>query len=108
MECPNQERMMKSFDERNLPNFDVFVPATIRLFMRQGVPRIELIRCQKPLTMANRIAVATGRILLAKSDAVFANDSILQTSGHIVFHPFSAIRFRILSSGSRAMEMVCG
>jgi len=43
--------------------------------MRQGVPRLNLGRCQKPLGVGSGNAAATGRILLEKADAAFADES---------------------------------
>jgi len=48
VECPNLEQM-KRFDESNLPDLDVVVLAALELFMRRGVLRLDLGRCQKPL-----------------------------------------------------------
>jgi len=44
MECPNLEQV-KRFDGSNLPGLDVVVFAALELFMRQGVPRLDLGRC---------------------------------------------------------------
>jgi hypothetical protein len=61
MECPNLEQM-KRFDESNLPDLDVVVLAALELFMRQGVPRLDLGRCQKPLVVGSGNAAATGAV----------------------------------------------
>ena len=68
MEWPNLERM-KRFDESSLPDLDEVVLAALELFMRQGVPRLDLGRCKKPLVVGSGNAAATGRILLEKADA---------------------------------------
>ncbi|MCX6898312.1 MAG: hypothetical protein NT105_06385 [Verrucomicrobia bacterium] len=57
---------MQRFGESNLPDFDGVVLAALKLFMRQGVPRLDLGRCKKPLVVGSGNAAATGRILLEK------------------------------------------
>jgi len=69
---------MKRFDESNQPNLDVVVLAALELFMRQEVPRLDLGRCKKPLVVSSGNAAATGRILLEKADAVFADERIYE------------------------------
>ena len=78
MECPNPEQTRR-FDESNLPDLDGVVLAALELFMRQGVPRLDLGRCKKPLVVGSGNAAATGRILPEKASAVFG-----QTIGPIV------------------------
>ena len=54
---------------------DVVVLAALQLFMRQGVPRLDLGRYKKPLVAGSGNAAATGTILLEKADAVFTDES---------------------------------
>lgn len=58
MECPNLEQK-KRFEESNLPDLDVVVLAALELFMRQGVPRLDLGRGEKPLVVGSGNAAAT-------------------------------------------------
>jgi hypothetical protein len=58
MECPNLEQI-KRFDESNRLDLDGVVLAALDLFMRQGVPRLDLGRCQKPLVAGSGKAAAT-------------------------------------------------
>ena len=52
MECPNMEQM-KRFDERNLPDLDAVVLTAFELFMRQGLPRLDLGHLKKPLVVGS-------------------------------------------------------
>jgi hypothetical protein len=55
------------------------VLAALELFMRQGGPRLDLGRCQKPLAVGSGNAAATGRILLEQANAVFADESTYES-----------------------------
>jgi len=56
---------MKPFDESNLPDLDVVVRAAPELFMRQGVPRLDLGRCQIPVVV-DRSGKDRGRRMILK------------------------------------------
>lgn len=60
MECPNLEQM-KRFDESHLPDLDGVVFAALEQFMWQGLPRLDLGRCPKPLVVGSGNSAAGGK-----------------------------------------------
>ncbi len=67
---------MNSFTLRNIPNLDVCVLAALELFTAVTLPKIK-IPYKRPLVVGSGNAAATGRILFANRDAVFADESTI-------------------------------
>jgi hypothetical protein len=67
-------KVMKTFDEKSIPTLDVAVLAALELFMKQDLPKIE-VPYKRPLVVGSGNAEATGRIVFANYDAVYASES---------------------------------
>lgn len=65
---------LDTFDITSLPNLDVVVLGALELFQSAALPRID-IDFKRPLVVGSGNAEATGRIIFADSDAIFASES---------------------------------
>jgi hypothetical protein len=69
---------MQTFTLKNIPNLDVCVLAALELFSKQPLPKIN-IPYKRPLVVGSGNAIATGRIIFEKFDAIFADESTVDT-----------------------------
>lgn len=69
---------LNSFDINSLPNLDVAVLGALELFQSAALPRLA-IDYKRPLVVGSGNAEATGRIIFANSDALFASESDYQS-----------------------------
>lgn len=69
---------LDSFDIMSLPNLDVAVLGALELFQSSALPRLD-IGFRRPLVVGSGNAEATGRIIFANSDAIFASESDYQS-----------------------------
>jgi hypothetical protein len=67
-------KIMNSFNENNLPNLDVCVLAALELFSSIEIPNVS-IPYKRPLVVGSGNAIASGKIIFAKTDAIFADES---------------------------------
>ena len=65
---------LQTFDLTNLPTLDTVVLGALEMLAAEPVPRLEL-SCRRPLVVGSGNAEATGRIIFADTDAVFASES---------------------------------
>lgn len=65
---------LNTFDINSLPNLDTVVLGALELFQTTPLPRLD-IDFKRPLVVGSGNAEATGRIIFANSDAVFASES---------------------------------
>lgn len=66
--------ILRNFDLASLPNLDTVVLGALEMLASEQVPRIT-VRGKRPLVVGSGNAEATGRILFADTDAVFASES---------------------------------
>jgi hypothetical protein len=71
-------KIMQNFTLKNIPNLDVCVLAALELFAEEKVPKMK-IRYKRPLVVGSGNAAATGRIVFAEKDAVFADESSFES-----------------------------
>lgn len=69
---------LNAFDINSLPNLDTAVLGALELFQTTPLPRLD-IDFKRPLVVGSGNAEATGRIIFANSDAVFASESDYQS-----------------------------
>ncbi len=69
---------LNTFDINSLPNLDTAVLGALELFQTTPLPRLD-IDFKRPLVVGSGNAEATGRIIFANSDAVFASESDYQS-----------------------------
>lgn len=69
---------LNTFDLNSLPNLDVVVLGALELFQSAALPQID-ITFKRPLVVGSGNAEATGRIIFANSDAIFASESDYQS-----------------------------
>jgi len=67
--------ILNTFDIHSLPNLDVVVLGALELFASTSLPKIDLSTYKRPLVVGSGNAEATGRIIFADIDAVFASES---------------------------------
>lgn len=70
--------ILNTFDINSLPNLDLVVLGALELFQTTALPRLD-IEFKRPLVVGSGNAEATGRIIFANSDAVFASESDYQS-----------------------------
>jgi len=73
---PNLE-IMTSFDVSNIPDLDTCVLGALELFQKEKIPEMN-ISYERPLVVGSGNAEATGRIIFADRDAIFASESNLE------------------------------
>lgn len=69
---------LNTFDINSLPNLDTVVLGALELFQATTLPKID-IQFKRPLVVGSGNAEATGRIIFANSDAIFASESDYQS-----------------------------
>jgi hypothetical protein len=69
---------MQTFTLKNIPNLDICVLAALELFSKQPLPKIK-IPYKRPLVVGSGNAIATGRIIFSKKDAIFADESTVDS-----------------------------
>ena len=67
--------MMNSFTLEDLPDLDEVVLAALEMIEERDVPTLDIKQFHRPLVVGSGNAEATGRIIFADSDAVFASES---------------------------------
>ncbi len=67
--------ILETFTIDNLPNLDTVVVGALELFTKVDVPVLNVHQYSRPLVVGSGNAEATGRIIFALSDAVFASES---------------------------------
>ena len=67
--------LLDSFTADSLPNLDTVVLGALELLEREAIPRIDTNTYKHPLVVGSGNAEATGRIIFADSDALFASES---------------------------------
>lgn len=65
---------LDTFDITTIPNLDVVVLGALELFQAAALPKID-ISFKRPLVVGSGNAEATGRIIFANTDAIFASES---------------------------------
>lgn len=65
---------LDTFDINSIPNLDVVVLGALELFQSTELPKID-IHFKRPLVVGSGNAEATGRIIFANTDALFASES---------------------------------
>jgi hypothetical protein len=73
--------IMQTFTLKNIPNLDICVLAALELFCDVSVPAVR-IPFKRPLVVGSGNAIATGRIVFSKKDAVFADESTVERTLH--------------------------
>jgi len=66
---------MNSFTIDDLPDLDEVVLAALEMLAERSIPEIDPAKFHRPLVVGSGNAEATGRIVFADSDAVFASES---------------------------------
>ncbi|HET8689847.1 MAG TPA: hypothetical protein VFL81_00185 [Candidatus Saccharimonadales bacterium] len=66
---------LNSFSLESLPDLDVVVLGSLELLADRQLPKIDASNFKRPLVVGSGNAEATGRIIFAESDAVFASES---------------------------------
>ena len=83
MEQPNREKL-KNFDIDSLPSLDTVVLGALEMLATETVPTLDVSAFKRPLVVGSGNAEATGRILFAETDAIFASESSVDDKlGHI-------------------------
>ncbi len=67
--------ILRRFTINDLPDLDVAVLGALEMLATQELPHIDISSFERALVVGSGNAEATGRILFAKSDAVFASES---------------------------------
>ena len=83
MEQPNRD-ILKNFDTNSLPSLDTVVLGALEMLAAETVPALDVTSFKRPLVVGSGNAEATGRILFAETDAIFASESSVDDKlGHI-------------------------
>jgi hypothetical protein len=69
------KEIMQTFFLPHIPTLDVAVEAALELFSEKKLPKFDPKKFKRPLVIGSIGAEATGKILFANTDAVFANES---------------------------------
>lgn len=67
--------IMNNFNLDNLPDLDQAVLASLEMIRDRTVPRLDVTAYTRPLVVGSGNAEATGRIIFAESDAIYASES---------------------------------
>ncbi|MGH7240192.1 MAG: hypothetical protein ACREHG_09055, partial [Candidatus Saccharimonadales bacterium] len=67
--------LLGNFDIDSLPDLDTVVLGALEMLAEQMVSRIDTDEFKRPLVVGSGNAEATGRIIFAETDAVFASES---------------------------------
>lgn len=68
-------RILDAFDLKNIPDLDVAVLGALELFQKEHVPKLGVSTYKRPLVVGSGNAEATGKIIFANLNAVFASES---------------------------------
>ena len=68
-------QIMKSFDEKNLPDLPEVLLGALELFIKEGLPKIEFKNFKRPLIIGSGNAIVTGEVLFEDKDAIFADEN---------------------------------
>lgn len=71
----SNRQLLQTFDLGSLPNLDTVVLGALELFASRDLPSVDISGFKRPLVVGSGNAEATGRILFADSDAIFASES---------------------------------
>ena len=71
---PNRETL-RNFDINSLPSLDTAVLGALEMLANEQVPSVDISSFKRPLVVGSGNAEATGRIIFAETDAVFASES---------------------------------
>lgn len=74
MQQPNID-ILKTFTIDSLPSLDVAVQGALEMLASHDVPALDISNFHRPLVVGSGNAEATGRIIFAETDAVFASES---------------------------------
>lgn len=66
---------LNGFDIDSLPSLDTVVLGALEMLEEREIPKINLEGIKKPLVVGSGNAEATGRIIFAETDAIFASES---------------------------------
>jgi hypothetical protein len=67
--------IMNSFTEKNLPGLKTTILGALELFIKKGLPTIEMPRFKKPIIMGSGNAEVTARLLFHDTEAIFVNEN---------------------------------
>ena len=67
--------LLQTFDINSLPNLDTVVLGALEMLSTQTLPAIDVSGYKRPLVVGSGNAEATGRIIFAETDALFASES---------------------------------
>ena len=67
--------ILKDFTIDSLPDLDVAVLGALEMLSSQNVPTLDVSKYHRPLVVGSGNAEATGRIIFAETDAIFASES---------------------------------
>tara|TARA_Y100000310_G_scaffold345863_1_gene471786 strand:+ start:49266 stop:50183 length:918 start_codon:yes stop_codon:yes gene_type:complete len=70
--------IMKSFGVKNMPDLDTCVLAALELFSSTKVPKVK-IPFKRSLVVGSGNAIASGKIIFSKKDAIFADESSIDS-----------------------------
>lgn len=70
--------IIKKFDENSLPSLSTVTLAALELFIKEGLPKVELKNFKKPVVIGSGNAIATAKVIFANTDAVFADENTYQ------------------------------
>lgn len=80
----NNSRILQTFDLTSLPDLDIVVLGALEMLAGRQLPAIPLDTFRRPLVVGSGNAEATGRIIFAETDALFASESTFEdTLNHI-------------------------
>lgn len=71
----NNLDILNQFDLTSLPSLDTVVLGALELLVDYELPKVDLTDFKRPLVVGSGNAEATGRIIFAATDAVFASES---------------------------------
>ncbi|MBS3167961.1 hypothetical protein J4216_02470 [Candidatus Woesearchaeota archaeon] len=77
-------QLMQAFTTKNIPDLDVCVLAALELFIKEGLPKLNLKKSKRPLVVGSGNAAATGRIIFEDQDAVFADEGTYENKLKVI------------------------
>jgi hypothetical protein len=77
MTQPNVD-LLNNFDINSLPDLDTTVLGALEMLAEKDLPTIDISKYKRPLVTGSGNAEATGRIIFADSDAIFASESTVE------------------------------
>ncbi|HMQ95952.1 MAG TPA: hypothetical protein PKD19_01910 [Candidatus Saccharibacteria bacterium] len=76
----SNKQILETFTIDSLPNLDTVVLGALEMLEARQVPQLDTGRYRRPLVVGSGNAEATGRIIFANSDAVFASESTVEAA----------------------------